>query len=135
MKLFKGKKGFTLIELVVVIAILGILGGMAIPRFLDATQTARGSRIIADLRTIDSAIVIYNAKHGDFPETIGDLTKSDASHTPLLAAMPKAPGGVAKFPAGATYTVAEGGADYDYVKAEGLAKLNGKTAAEWSVAK
>ena len=63
----RARRGFTLIELVVVIAILGILAGLAIPRFLDATATARGARIVADMRTIDSAIVIYNAKTGSLP--------------------------------------------------------------------
>jgi prepilin-type N-terminal cleavage/methylation domain-containing protein len=67
MKLFSSKKGFTLIELVVVIAILGILAGIAIPRFLDATATARGAKIVADMRTIDSAIMVYNAKTGNLP--------------------------------------------------------------------
>lgn len=48
----KNQKGFTLVELVVVIAILGILAGLAIPRFMDATASARGARIVADMRTI-----------------------------------------------------------------------------------
>ena len=46
-------------ELVVVIAILGILAGLAIPRFMDATTNARGSRLVADLRTIESAESMY----------------------------------------------------------------------------
>ena len=54
-------------ELVVVIAILGILAGLAIPRFMDATASARGARIVADMRTIDSAIMMYNAKTGNLP--------------------------------------------------------------------
>ena len=98
--MLKGKKGFTLIELVIVIAILGILAGLAIPRFLDATATARGSRIVADLRTIDSAIVIYNAKTGSLPGAIDDITTGPtaASGTTkakykLLAAWPTAPQG------------------------------------------
>ena len=61
----KNRKGFTLVELVVVIAILGILAGLAIPRFMDATASARGARIVADMRTIDSAIMMYNAKTGN----------------------------------------------------------------------
>ena len=53
-------------ELVVVIAILGILAGLAIPRFMDATASARGARIVADMRTIDSAESMYYAEKGQF---------------------------------------------------------------------
>ena len=93
----RARRGFTLIELVVVIAILGILAGLAIPRFLDATATARGSRIVADMRTIDSAIVIYNAKTGSLPTTSAQLTTSASGANPtsyqLLASWPVAPSG------------------------------------------
>ena len=61
-------------ELVVVIAILGILAGLAIPRFMDATASARGARIVADMRTIDSAIMMYNAKTGNLPTSKDALT-------------------------------------------------------------
>ena len=110
-ELIKGKKGFTLIELVIVIAILGILAGIAIPRFLDATATARGAKIVADLRTIDSAIVIYNAKTGTYPTDTDSLTSAvDATSTAaakyqLLAAWPKPSTGNAIFPAAPSTTV------------------------------
>ena len=67
MKLDKRTKGFTLVELVVVIAILGILAGIAIPRFMEATKSARGSKIVADMRTIESAVNIYYVKYGAYP--------------------------------------------------------------------
>lgn len=113
MKLLKGKKGFTLIELVVVIAILGILAGIAIPRFLDATATARGAKIVADLRTIDSAIVIYNAKTGTFPTASykDELTKNTAAsgtaqaQYQLLASWPEPAKGSCVFPAAPNTTV------------------------------
>ena len=55
------QKGFTLVELMVVIAILGILAAIAIPKFSDSTSAANTAKIAADLRTIDSAIVMYQA--------------------------------------------------------------------------
>ena len=61
------KNGFTLVELVVVIAILGILAGIAIPRFMEATKAGRGAKIVADMRTIESAVNVYYASHGAYP--------------------------------------------------------------------
>ncbi|MEG2515602.1 MAG: prepilin-type N-terminal cleavage/methylation domain-containing protein [Acidaminococcaceae bacterium] len=90
----ESKKGFTLIELVVVIAILGILAGIAIPRLMDATAAARGAKIVADLRTIDSAALLYQIKTGKLPLNPADLTQNsavDASprQIKLLAAWPQ----------------------------------------------
>ena len=47
-------------ELVVVIAILGILAGLAIPRFMDATISARGAKVAADLRIIETALSLIH---------------------------------------------------------------------------
>lgn len=69
----KNRKGFTLVELVVVIAIIGILAGIAVPRFLDATASARGAKIVADMRTIQSAEMIYYAKNAKYPTAQADL--------------------------------------------------------------
>lgn len=91
MKFFKNKKGFTLVELVVVIAILGILAGIAIPRFMDATATARGSKIVADMRTIESAISMQYAKTGSYSDSVQGLVNGG-----YLASLPVAPTGEAK---------------------------------------
>lgn len=69
----KNRKGFTLVELVVVIAIIGILAGIAVPRFLDATASARGAKIVADMRTIQSAEMIYYAKNAKYPTAQADF--------------------------------------------------------------
>lgn len=60
-------------ELVVVIAILGILAGLAIPRFMDATVSARGAKVAGDMRIIESAIMMYYAEKGTEPGTLKDL--------------------------------------------------------------
>ena len=135
----RARRGFTLIELVVVIAILGILAGLAIPRFLDATATARGARIVADMRTIDSAIVIYNAKSGSLPANFTAaatgpdvLLKDSPTSTPpqyqLLAAWPVAPSGnaIVTLNTGAQTTAKDPGAT-NYGITSGRATLNGKT--------
>ena len=54
----KCNKGFTLVELMVVISIIGILAVIAIPRFTAATNAANGAKLQADLRTIDSACMM-----------------------------------------------------------------------------
>ena len=142
MKLLKGKKGFTLIELVVVIAILGILAGIAIPRFLNATESARGARILADLRTIDSAIVIYNAKTGSFPadgdgtELLTDAPTATPPTYALLAAWPAPPQGTCRITvnAGGEYHWDNATATYaigaDKSNTEHRALLNGESASD-----
>lgn len=96
MKFFKNKKGFTLVELVVVIAILGILAGIAIPRFMDATASARGAKIIADMRTIESAATMYYSKEGVYPTVSADSDTALVSS--YLASWPVPPSGDAIIP-------------------------------------
>lgn len=99
MKFFKNKKGFTLVELVVVIAILGILAGIAVPRFMDATATARGAKIIADLRTLDSAATMFYAKNGAYPAADTDLKPG------YVADIPTPPSGSAIFSGAPSATI------------------------------
>jgi prepilin-type N-terminal cleavage/methylation domain-containing protein len=63
----RNKKGFTLIELVVVVAILGILAALAIPRFTGIRDTAAKNATLADGRTIYSAMEVYYAEKGSYP--------------------------------------------------------------------
>ena len=89
MQLFRKKmsnrKGFTLVELLVVVAIIGILAAIAVPKFASANNSARVAKIQADLRTIDSASAIYNANQGSYPTaaTILDATKGTMTTWPV----------------------------------------------------
>ena len=128
----KNRKGFTLVELVVVIAILGILAGLAIPRFMDATASARGARIVADMRTIDSAIMMYNAKTGNLPTskdalTIDKTTGGVTSAIKVLAAWPTPPTGTAKVNGSEVPLTAPSPNEYTLDAANGRALYNGNT--------
>lgn len=62
------RKGFTLVELVIVIAILGILALYALPKYQGIIKEARSSEAKAQLGSVRSALGIYYAKnHGVFP--------------------------------------------------------------------
>jgi len=62
------KKGFTLVELVIVIAILGILALYALPKYQGVVEQARSSEAQAQLGSFRSALGIYYAKnHGVYP--------------------------------------------------------------------
>lgn len=76
------RAGFTLVELVVVIAILGILAGLGIPSFVNANMAARGSKILADMNACESAINIYYVKNGDYPLNTTNLVSSYMANWP-----------------------------------------------------
>ena len=70
----QNKKGFTLIELIVVIVIIGILAAIIVPRFGKITDTASEAAIAADQRTIESAVAVYYAENENtYPEDVQDL--------------------------------------------------------------
>jgi len=70
----KNEKGFTLVELMVVVVIIGILVAIAIPIFMGITANANRNTTLANLRTIGGAISMFNAEHGYNPECITWLT-------------------------------------------------------------
>lgn len=75
-KVRKNKKGFTLIELIVVIAILGILVLLAAPRFLGYTKDAKVATMQADSKVLANAALVYNIENEDWPVAGEEVTYS-----------------------------------------------------------
>jgi prepilin-type N-terminal cleavage/methylation domain-containing protein len=95
-KRLSNRKGFTLVELLVVISIIGILSTIAIPKFTSATEAANGAKMMADLRTIESAIAIAIAQGKAVKAGALDTT-DNAAVMANLTGTPKSPGTDKKF--------------------------------------
>jgi len=63
----KRSYGFTLIELLIVVAIIAILAAIAVPNFLEAQTRAKISRVVSELRTLDTAMKTYRLDHNHYP--------------------------------------------------------------------
>jgi type IV pilus assembly protein PilA len=72
----RNEKGFTLIELMIVIAIIGILAAIAIPQFSAYRKRAYNSAAQSDLKNVITAQEAYFADYSTYTGTIGNLTGS-----------------------------------------------------------
>ena len=61
----RAKRGFTLVEILIVVVILGILAAIVIPQFTDASTEAKTSSLCSDLQTFRSQIELYKIQHTD----------------------------------------------------------------------
>lgn len=61
------RSGFTLVELIVVIVVLAILGGVAIPKYVNYRRRSEAVRLATDIRAITSAIRQYQLSNNAFP--------------------------------------------------------------------
>lgn len=65
-------QGFTLVEILIVVIILGILAAIVIPQFTNASQDARRSSLTSQLQTLRSQIELYKLQHqDDLPNIVG----------------------------------------------------------------
>jgi len=102
----KAKSGFTLVEILIVVVILGILAAIVIPQFTNASTEAKTNSLMSNLQSIRSQIELYKVQHNDLkpaPEAAGTWTRMtsktkidgtvDAAGTygPYLQQIPKNP--------------------------------------------
>ncbi|WOO40121.1 prepilin-type N-terminal cleavage/methylation domain-containing protein [Rubellicoccus peritrichatus] len=84
--------GFSLLEIMVTVAIIGMLATLAVPAIREATQNAQVMRTVSDMRQYSSAISTYNLANGEYPEdkTPGEMPEGMEEIMPpqWLAAAP-----------------------------------------------
>jgi general secretion pathway protein G len=69
--------GFTLIELMIVIAILGTLAGISIPLYASYIEQARVTRAIAEINIIEKEIWLYDDENDTLPNTLADIGRGN----------------------------------------------------------
>jgi general secretion pathway protein G len=99
--MYRGNKktGFTLVEILIVVIILGILAAIVIPQFTNASTEARWSSTASLLQTLRSQIELYKLQHGDeLPDLVTDWTPLTGTTTfgantygPYMQQTPKNP--------------------------------------------
>jgi prepilin-type N-terminal cleavage/methylation domain-containing protein len=95
MRKFLGKGGFTLVEIMIVVAIIGLLAAVAIPNFMRARERAQTNACIANLKQVDGAKTLWALD-------TGAASGASVGWSDLVTAYIKKP---PSCPAGGTYTI------------------------------
>jgi len=69
----QAKRGFTLVEILIVVVILGILAAIVIPQFTQASTEAKINSLCSDLQTLRSQIQLYKVQHNDIDPNLADF--------------------------------------------------------------
>lgn len=72
-KVEKNRKGFTLVELAVVIVIIGVLAAFGVPRFLKSVERSKAAEAFSYLAAVRSAQERIQARNGTYADTVADL--------------------------------------------------------------
>jgi len=77
------QSGFTLVEILIVVIILGILAAIVIPQFTNAGQDASASSLVSQLQTIRGQLELYQVQHnGQYPDLSGGWGPLTAASSP-----------------------------------------------------
>jgi general secretion pathway protein G len=92
-------RGFTLIEILIVVVVLGILASIVLPQFSNASETAKENTLKDELRYLRMQTVVYKAQHGDIAPgpTAADFLAQMTMHTNEAGGTSATPSAVFKY--------------------------------------
>lgn len=130
----KSRSGFTLVELVVVVLIMGIIAAVALPKMTSSTTVAKTNSAKHSLATIRDAIELFKGEQGAYPPDAATL--STVLKPYLKGPFPAAPlgtnaGSVTVVAGTVPATVVTGGAGWAYDSATGEFYMNDTMALAW----
>ena len=70
----KSTGGFTMVELIVVVAIIGVIASMAIPTFAGYRARGKDAAVLSQVRSVASCEDLYHDEHGAYTASLNDLT-------------------------------------------------------------
>jgi general secretion pathway protein G len=82
----RGRGGFTLMEMLVVVAIIVLLAGIGVPIFLNRLEDSRKRTAWANAKTIAQQAEIYRMDQGDYPTNLTELVQPPNGHSAYLEA-------------------------------------------------
>lgn len=71
------RKGFTLVELLVVIVVLAVLAAIVLPKFMDSSARSKEASLKTDLKLVRNAVATFQADIGKYPSSLEDLVETD----------------------------------------------------------
>ncbi|MHB9036217.1 MAG: type II secretion system protein [Armatimonadota bacterium] len=75
----QGRRGFTLVELLVVVVVLAVLAAIVLPKFMDSGKRSKESAQKSDLKIIQNAVQLFYTDTSNYPATLDDLTQADGT--------------------------------------------------------
>jgi prepilin-type N-terminal cleavage/methylation domain-containing protein len=119
----KQRKGFTLIELMIVIAIIIILAAIAIPNYLRMTDRARRSRVAGDFTSLATALEAYQVDWGSYPKTTASAFGKGVDGTTITSTIAKELTGTGTTNVSGNTTLTGENGGIEYIKAGTIAAM------------
>ena len=66
------RKGFALVEILIVVVILGILAAIVVPQFASASNDAKSGNMLSQVQTLENQFELWRARHGTYPDLATD---------------------------------------------------------------